>query len=393
MLPRMNFVLTIAFAVIIAACGSASASANRIVTASLIEDHFHWLGHALITEGYLRLQGGTFEVHTTIGVTKILRGPYISRLEADPKAGDTAVLFGLAPFHGHSPDYLIPKQSTWLSKWFVIEVASASNNPLTCPSKTCPIEISGELEVEGAKGEIKSMNHEPERYRVTNADFVFQDVTADLVALQSKADQGNAAAQYELGNLYNATDTPGIQYDVNIAAALYKKAAAQGYVSADNSLGDLYATGRLEFNASQAIRWYRIAAEKGDLKAQFRLGYTYCTSGSYIYGKGYEGQGIEHDINEGIKWIRKAADRGSAGAQNDLGERFEYGDCGVTKDYAEAYFWYLLAARSSDGRPTLVETFLHGKPDENAQRVAKQLTDSQRELIQQRVLQWKPTQD
>jgi TPR repeat protein len=65
-------------------------------------------------------------------------------------------------------------------------------------------------------------------------------------------------------------------------------------------------------------------------------------------GTNYQyGQGVKQDYTEAIKWFRKAADQGVAGAQWSLGEMYAKGD-GVTKDYAEALKWWRKAADQGD---------------------------------------------
>src|ERR1035441_732697 len=52
----------------------------------------------------------------------------------------------------------------------------------------------------------------------------------------------------------------------------------------------------------------------------------------------HEGQGVEQDYQEAMKWYRKAADQGNARGQYGLGFCYANGD-GVIKDYVQAYKW------------------------------------------------------
>ena len=55
------------------------------------------------------------------------------------------------------------------------------------------------------------------------------------------------------------------------------------------------------------MKYYRMAAEQGDMQAQHSL------------GKMYElGHGVPKDMTEATKWIRKAADQGDADAKEWL---------------------------------------------------------------------------
>jgi TPR repeat protein len=50
---------------------------------------------------------------------------------------------------------------------------------------------------------------------------------------------------------------------------------------------------------------------------------------------------------EDMRWYRMAADRGNAVAQNEVGFFYQNG-LGVSVDYAEALRWYRLAADQGD---------------------------------------------
>jgi TPR repeat protein len=63
----------------------------------------------------------------------------------------------------------------------------------------------------------------------------------DLPTLQRKAAQGDAEAQYNLGDLYNFGNL--VPQDDKKARQWFEKAAAQGYAGAQNDLGTLYANG------------------------------------------------------------------------------------------------------------------------------------------------------
>jgi TPR repeat protein len=55
------------------------------------------------------------------------------------------------------------------------------------------------------------------------------------------------------------------------------------------------------------------------------------------------GQGIAKDDTEAVKWYRKAADKGNATAQFNLGMCYKNG-IGTSKDESEAARWFRKAA-------------------------------------------------
>ena len=83
---------------------------------------------------------------------------------------------------------------------------------------------------------------------------------------------------------------------------------------------------------TQALVWYRKAANQGIADAQSHLGYAY-----------ENGYGVPQDYAQAAVWHRKAAEKGAAVAQMKLGIAYYKGQ-GVPQDYGEAYFWLDLAA-------------------------------------------------
>ena len=86
-------------------------------------------------------------------------------------------------------------------------------------------------------------------------------------------------------------------------------------------------------NYTEAVKWFRKAAERGDADAQFMLGTFY-----------ENGEGVPQDDREAVKWYRKAVEQGLAAAQYNLGSCYYQGE-GVPKDYTEAVKWYRKAAK------------------------------------------------
>ena len=61
----------------------------------------------------------------------------------------------------------------------------------------------------------------------------------------------------------------------------------------------------------------------------------------------YNGQGVAQDYGEAVKWFRKAAEQGNVDAQFNLGLCYEYSK-GVAKDIDEAAKWYRKAAEQGN---------------------------------------------
>ena len=81
-------------------------------------------------------------------------------------------------------------------------------------------------------------------------------------------------------------------------------------------------------NYTEALNWYKKAAENGSSDAQSELGFMYLN-----------GEGTPVDKTEGAKWLIKAGDNGDAMAQRALGYMYRNGD-GVYKSELEANKWF-----------------------------------------------------
>jgi hypothetical protein len=83
---------------------------------------------------------------------------------------------------------------------------------------------------------------------------------------------------------------------------------------------------------AESARYFRLAAEQGNARAQTDLGRM------YLYGRG-----VPQDDVEAVRWFRLAADQGDFDGQYELALIYQAGR-GVPQDYVEAYKWFSLAA-------------------------------------------------
>ena len=103
-----------------------------------------------------------------------------------------------------------------------------------------------------------------------------QDYSMSIKFLRLAADQGYAAAQYNLGVCYEKG--LGVTQDYEIAKKYYCLAADQGYTMAQYNLGGLYYWGLgVPQDDRMAVKYYRLAADQGDASAQYNLGICYET--------------------------------------------------------------------------------------------------------------------
>ena len=134
-----------------------------------------------------------------------------------------------------------------------------------------------------------------------------------------------SGALYEHGN--------GVVQDFSQALHWYRMAAQQGAPSAQYLLGKMYEYGRgVAQDYSEAARWFKIAAEHGDVSAQTELGTMYNS-----------GRGVTQDSAEAFRWSLKAAQQGNPYAQSNIAIAYAFGQ-GVPQNYVQAHMWANLAA-------------------------------------------------
>jgi hypothetical protein len=122
----------------------------------------------------------------------------------------------------------------------------------------------------------------------------------------SRAQKGDARAQYDLANAYLRGN--GVTINVKKAVAWLEKSAAQGYVRAQYRLGYLYLTGKgVTQDFAKAFRLLRNGARKDYSPAQFYL--------SRMYARG---NGVEQDYGKALYWMRQAAASDYYGAKKEI---------------------------------------------------------------------------
>ena len=86
----------------------------------------------------------------------------------------------------------------------------------------------------------------------------------------------------------------------NQAFNIFKKLAEQGDAAAQNELGYMYENGEgVRQDDAQAVAWYRKAAEQGDAQAAYNIGVRY-----------YNGQGVRQNYSTAKEWFGNACDLG-----------------------------------------------------------------------------------
>jgi serine/threonine protein kinase len=200
----------------------------------------------------------------------------------------------------------------------------------------------------------------PEAKSTLNAGGGINWGNEELASVLKAANAGDAKAQVEIANRYFYA-LNGVGKDYSQAVAWYRKAADQGSAVGQSDLGSLYYYGHgLPQDYAQALFWFRKAADQGDASADANLGVMYAN-----------GQGVPQDYAQAVAWYRKAADQGSAVGQNDLGTLYQSGH-GLPQDSAQALFWFRKAADQGDAFADINLGIMY----ENGQGVTKDLAQA-----------------
>ena len=137
-------------------------------------------------------------------------------------------------------------------------------------------------------------------------------VSAGAIALSAS---GLAQVNTDISNVMAQAKAAHERDDYAEAIRWYRVAADQGSAAAQFNLGVLYENGQgVTQNYIEAVGYYRLAAVQGLAQAQFNLGSMYS-----------EGLGVARDYAEAVRWYRLAADQGFASARYNLGNQYRSG--------------------------------------------------------------------
>jgi hypothetical protein len=130
-----------------------------------------------------------------------------------------------------------------------------------------------------------------------------------IAQLKEAALAGDPCAQRQYGELCASGKDGNVGQDDTEAARWYRRAAEGGDLGAQMLLADCLATGRgMTPDEEEAAKWWQQAAEQGSSFAQHRLA---CMRA--------EGRGVLRDMAEAERLWRISAEHGFAPAQNALG--------------------------------------------------------------------------
>lgn len=192
---------------------------------------------------------------------------------------------------------------------------------------------------------------------------------AETILTVVAQDGGESSKSRDASNDPAAGGTDFVKRDISQAVVWFKAAADRGNADAQFDLGLLYQAGKgVTQSDATAMQWFRLAADKDNPEAQDALGHLFETGRSIgqdlaqaavWYAKAaaqrnpdaeanlgsyyLTGKGVTQDYRLALSWSQKAAEDGNIGAEANLGQMNENG-WGIPQDFASATSWYTKAA-------------------------------------------------
>jgi uncharacterized protein len=166
--------------------------------------------------------------------------------------------------------------------------------------------------------------------------LLFPAFSQSLGELETRAAAGDAQAMTQLGYRFGK-GLDGTDQDYGEAMKWFRLAASKGDARAMYYIGALYADGSgVAQNCKEAMKWFQFAADKGQVQAMGAIGKLYAF-----------GCGVAQDMTQAARWYQLAAGRGDPTAMSELGSLYLTGT-GVRKNPAEAKKWLLAAANKGE---------------------------------------------
>lgn len=171
--------------------------------------------------------------------------------------------------------------------------------------------IGPAVEEAAARGEVWAQTMLGKNQVTTARDEDALRAGAEL--LRKAAEQGDAEAQYELAALY--AEGRGTEQDMDLALLWGKKAAAQGYVAAQFSVGRTLIESKEPANKAEALVFLRRAATARDRTSAIFLA-TVLARGDF---------GVSKDEREAESVLKPMAEAGDAECQFALANLYRMG--------------------------------------------------------------------
>lgn len=196
-------------------------------------------------------------------------------------------------------------------------------------------------------------------------------MTADLHAFditdyQTKAEQGDAEAQCQLGVCY--AQGKGVEKNLAQSARYWLMASKQHHPQALVYLGKLFEKGvAVPQDFGKAVQCYQSAIAQNSAEAKVYLAMLYL-----------QGNGVVVDEKQAVSLLIQSAEQANPIAQFQLGQAYEYGLGGLTQNVEQAQFWYNQSAEQDyePAKQALQQVDNQTNPNDNAEDLFNQGVES-----------------
>lgn len=197
--------------------------------------------------------------------------------------------------------------------------------------------------------------------------------------MRKAALQGDAQAQLELADTlgwWNGRAAyPGVQKNYAEAKEWYRKSMTLGNAQAAYHLAT---AASVAGENEESCRAARFAADRG-----YVSDYKYAVGTFHQVAECYRnGWGVPRDNNEALRWYRLSAQKGDSTSMTSLAQAYEFGQLGVPVDWTEVYFWRLLWVEN------IKESDRNASHRDYLQKAEARLNSGQIESAKRRLADW-----
>lgn len=228
-------------------------------------------------------------------------------------------------------------------------------------------------------GAAESLTYTAQKYYYGQG--VSRDFNKAFQLYLQAAEKGDVDAMFIVGGMYKLGQ--GTVVNSNEAFKWLYKAALNGRSSKESEriLAQSFITGDdVPQNFTEAVHWYELAADRGDVEAQSELAYLHFT-----------GKLGEKDYKKAAHWFNVSARNGYPMAQYNMGIMWYTGNGVEAVDMVKAYTWFSLSAvnghKSAISSINYLKTVLSEEELQKAQNMSMELYKEIKQIKRQEGLQ------
>ena len=216
--------------------------------------------------------------------------------------------------------------------------AAAPTKPVAAVQGTTEEAVGQNIEIAAARGETWALTMLGKNKVERAVDP--EQIREGVAMVRKAADKGDAGAQYELAFMY--AEGRGVIKDLELALLWGRKAAEQGNVEAQFSVGKILIQSSNEEDRAKAADYLQKASDAGNIQAVLLW--------ATVLGRGQHGIGKDEARAESL--LKPWAEKGNPDCQFVLAALYKFGETYADRR-EEAYLWMQRAA--DQGHPKALE--------------------------------------